>query len=416
LTYIKTTSIKKFDIPAYYRSAITGKIKESRRVKDLRKQDFSPSHLDFGSVQFYLARHFGFCYGVENAIEISYRAIEENPDKRVYLLSQMIHNQEVNNDLQSRGIKFIMDTDGSQLIPWDQIQHEDVVIIPAFGTTLEIEHLLLDKGVEVHKYNTTCPFVEKVWNRSEKLGKENYTIIIHGKPKHEETRATFSHSANNGASVIVRDMEEAQRLSKYITEPKSKAEFYQEFAGRYSKDFDPEKDLQRVGVVNQTTMLATETQAIADYFKQTMAGKYGVENLKEHFADTRDTLCYATNDNQDATYRLLETDADLAIVVGGYNSSNTSHIVELCERKFPTYFINSDAEIRSKDEIHHFDYPKKEKRVTINYLPEKNPVKIILTSGASCPDTLVDRVMLKLLDYFNDSRPVESVLLDFEKA
>lgn len=328
----------------------------------------------------------------------------------------MIHNQEVNNDLESRGIKFIMDTDGTQLISWDQIHREDVVIIPAFGTTLEIEHLLLDKGVEVHKYNTTCPFVEKVWNRSEKLGKDQYTIIIHGKPKHEETRATFSHSASNGASVIVRDMEEAQRLAKYITEAKSKEEFYQEFAGRYSKDFDPEKDLQRVGVVNQTTMLATETQAIADYFKQAMAGKYGAENLKEHFADTRDTLCYATNDNQDATYRLLETDADLAIVVGGYNSSNTSHIVELCERKFPTYFINSDTEIKSTDEIHHFDYPEKEKRVTMNYLPEKNPVKIILTSGASCPDTLVDRVMLKLLGYFSGSKPVENVLVEFEKA
>lgn len=328
----------------------------------------------------------------------------------------MIHNQEVNNDLQSRGIKFIMDTDGTQLISWDEIHSEDVVIIPAFGTTIEIENLLLDKGVEVHKYNTTCPFVEKVWNRSEKLGKESYTIIIHGKPKHEETRATFSHSANNGASVIVRDMEDAQRLAGYISGTKTKEEFYTEFAGKYSKDFDPERDLQRVGVVNQTTMLATETQAIADYFKQTMIGKFGVENLKEHFADTRDTLCYATNDNQDATYRLLETDADLAIVVGGYNSSNTSHIVELCERKFPTYFINSDTEIKSKQEIHHFDYPKKEKRVTMNYLPEKNPVKIILTSGASCPDTLVDRVMLKLLSYFSGSKPVESVLVEFEKA
>lgn len=385
-------------------------------MKDLRKQDFSPTHLDFGPVQFYLARHFGFCYGVENAIEISYKAIEENPDKKVYLLSQMIHNQEVNNDLQSRGIKFIMDTDGTQLISWDEVHAEDVVIIPAFGTTIEIENLLLDKGVEVHKYNTTCPFVEKVWNRSEKLGKESYTIIIHGKPKHEETRATFSHSANNGASVIVRDMEDAQRLAGYISGTKTKEEFYTEFAGKYSKDFDPERDLQRVGVVNQTTMLATETQAIADYFKQTMISKFGVENLKEHFADTRDTLCYATNDNQDATYRLLETDADLAIVVGGYNSSNTSHIVELCERKFPTYFINSDIEIKSKQEIHHFDYPKKEKRVTMNYLPEKNPVKIILTSGASCPDTLVDRVMVKLLSYFSGSKPVESVLMEFEKA
>ncbi|HYI78621.1 MAG TPA: 4-hydroxy-3-methylbut-2-enyl diphosphate reductase, partial [Chryseolinea sp.] len=208
--------MKKFEIPPYYRSSITGKIKELRRLKDLRKQDFSPTLLDFGPVQFFIARHFGFCYGVENAIEISYRAIEENPDKRVYLLSQMIHNQEVNNDLQSRGIKFIMDTDGHQFIPWSELTPADVVIIPAFGTTVEIEHLLLDKGLEVQKYNTTCPFVEKVWNRSEKLSLENYTIIIHGKPKHEETRATFSHSAQRGASLVLRDMADAASLGDFL--------------------------------------------------------------------------------------------------------------------------------------------------------------------------------------------------------
>jgi len=325
----------------------------------------------------------------------------------------MIHNQEVNNDLQSRGIKFIMDTDGKQLIPWDELSKDDVVIIPAFGTTVEIEHLLLDKGLEVQKYNTTCPFVEKVWNRSEKLGTDNYTIIIHGKPKHEETRATFSHSTQNGASVIVRDMEDAEKLGAYILNSKSKEEFYKEFEGRFSEGFDPSLYLNRVGVVNQTTMLATETQAIADYFKQLMVQKYGSENLKTHFADTRDTLCYATNDNQDATYKLLETDADLAIVVGGYNSSNTSHIVELCERKFPTYFINSESEIKSQFEIHHFNYPGKQKEVTQNFLPAKIPVKVVLTSGASCPDTLVDRVMLKVLGFFNETRDVEEVLKSF---
>ncbi len=402
--------IKKFEIPAYYRSSITGRIKEARRVKDLRKQDFSPTLLDFGPVQFYLARHFGFCYGVENAIEISYKALEENVGKNVYLLSQMIHNQEVNNDLQSRGIKFIMDTDGTQFISWDKIGKDDIVIVPAFGTTLEIEHLLLDKGVEVQKYNTTCPFVEKVWNRAEKLGKEEYTIIIHGKPKHEETRATFSHSANSGKSVIVRDLEEAEKLANYILGSKTKAEFFEEFKGRFSDGFDPEKDLFRVGVVNQTTMLATETQGIADFFKQIMMQKYGEENLKQHFADTRDTLCYATNDNQDATYELLKTDADLAIVVGGYNSSNTSHIVELCERNFSTFFINSETEIKSKEEIHHFNYHRKEKVITHSFLPEKKPVKIILTSGASCPDTLVDRVMLRLIEFFPEAQEINQVI------
>ena len=322
----------------------------------------------------------------------------------------MIHNQEVNDDLQSRGIKFIADTDGTQFIPWDKIGKDDVVIIPAFGTTLEIENFLLDKQVEVQKYNTTCPFVEKVWTRAEKLGKENYTIIIHGKPKHEETRATFSHSAHNGASVVVQDMDEAKRLAKYVTEGKTNEELCKEFDGKFSKGFDVERDLRRVGVVNQTTMLATETQAIADFFKQTMINKYGEQNLKDHFADTRDTLCYATNDNQDSTYELLKTDADLAVVVGGYNSSNTSHIVELCERNFPTYFINSENEIKSSNEIHHFNYHKKEKKSTFGFLPGKNPTRIVLTSGASCPDTLVDRVMLKLLSYFPNSKTVEEVL------
>lgn len=379
----------------------------------MRKQDFSPAVLDFGPVRFFIPRHFGFCYGVENAIEISYKAVEENPDKKVYLLSQMIHNQEVNQDLQSRGIHFIMDTDGSQFIPWDQIHQDDIVIIPAFGTTLEIENLLLDKGVEVQKYNTTCPFVEKVWNRAEKLGKDDYTIIIHGKPKHEETRATFSHSASNGPSVIINNMEEALKLGEYIVGKKRKEEFYEAFAWRFSEGFDPSKHLLRVGVVNQTTMLATETQAIADYFKQLMTQHYGAENIKNHFADTRDTLCYATNDNQDSTYELLETEADLAIVVGGYNSSNTSHIVELCERKFPTYFINSDTEIKSNQEIHHFDYHRKQKKITNDFLPSKTPINIVLTSGASCPDTLVDRVMLRILGFYSNTKPVEDLLQEF---
>lgn len=322
----------------------------------------------------------------------------------------MIHNQEVNEDLQTRGIRFIMDTDGRQFIPWDEIRSDDVVIIPAFGTTLEIENLLIDKGVEVQKYNTTCPFVEKVWNRAQKLGGEQYTIIIHGKPGHEETRATFSHSAKDAPALIVRDIEDARQVAEFILGRSSRKTFLERFGAKMSLGFDPERHLSRIGVVNQTTMLATETQAIADFFRQVMVDKYGPDNIRDHFADTRDTLCYATNDNQDATYELLKTDADLAIVVGGYNSSNTSHIAELCARKFPTYFINAESEIKSPEEVHHFDYPNKSRMVTRDFLPAKNPVRIVLTSGASCPDTLVDRVMLRLLNFFPGARSVESML------
>lgn len=392
---------------------LSSRVKEFRKSKDLRKQDFTPTVLDFGPVQFILARHFGFCYGVENAIEISYRALEESPGKHVYLLSQMIHNPEVNQDLQDRGVTFIMDTDGLQLIPWELIRPDDIVIIPAFGTTREIENLLQAKGVNITPYNTTCPFVEKVWNRAAKLGKEDYTVIIHGKPKHEETRATFSHSSEGAPSIIVRDMDDAVELSNYILGSKTKAEFFEEFHGKYSVGFDPDKHFHRIGVVNQTTMLATETAAIADFFRQVMVKKYGAEKISAHFADTRDTLCYATNDNQEATYELLKLNADFAVVVGGYNSSNTSHIVDLCNSRFPTFFINSEKEINGRETISHFDYHAKERIATHSYIPDKKPVKIILTSGASCPDSVVDRVLLRLLSLFEGTRPVEEILAEF---
>ena len=402
--------MKKFDIPQFYKSSIISKIKEARKDNDPRKKDYSPTLLDFGPVRFYIARHFGFCYGVENAIEISYKTVEENPDKRIYLLSEMIHNPGVNDDLKSRGVKFIMDTSGNQLIDWSELNSDDIVIIPAFGTTLEIQKKLAEIGLDAYKYNTTCPFVEKVWNRSTQLGKQDYTIIIHGKHYHEETRATFSHSVVNSASVIVRDIEETKFLSKIILGEKSEEEFYEFFKGKYSDGFDVKRDLQKIGVVNQTTMLATETQAIADYLKGTMIRKYGESDLKNHFADTRDTLCYATNDNQDATYGLLEKEADLAIVVGGYNSSNTSHIVELCEEKVKTYFISSADKIISKNLISHFDIREKEEVASENFLPDKKPVDILLTSGASCPDAVVDQVLQKIISLFDDVKKIEEVV------
>jgi 4-hydroxy-3-methylbut-2-enyl diphosphate reductase len=377
---------------------------------DPRKQDKSPVVLDLGAIQFVIPRHFGFCYGVENAIEISYKALEENPKKNVYLLSQMIHNQVVNNDLEDRGIKFIMDTEGNRFISTEELTPEDIVIIPAFGTTIEIENELKSKGIEIETYNTTCPFVEKVWNRSTKLGNDDYTIIIHGKFRHEETRATFSHSKQYGSSVVVRNMEESKILGEIIMGKRSLDDFEKYFRDKSSDGFDPLKDLRRVGVVNQTTMLADETQAISEYFKGVMIEKYGSENYKNHYADTRDTLCYATNDNQDATFSLLKEEADIAFVVGGYNSSNTSHLVEMLEAKFPTYFINSPDEILSRDELQHFIYTEKRLVKSHQYLDFQKPVRIILTSGASCPDSLVDAVMLKLVSFFPDAKvPSEAI-------
>jgi 4-hydroxy-3-methylbut-2-enyl diphosphate reductase len=402
--------MKSFEVPEFYRSPIIAKVKEARKITDPRKKDFSPSILDFGPIQFLVPRHFGFCYGVENAIEISYRAVEENPGKRIFLLSQMIHNPTVNADLESKGIKFIMDTQGNQFVDWDELQADDIVIIPAFGTTVEIMKLLSEKGIQIEKYNTTCPFVEKVWKRSDQLGKDDFSVIIHGKIKHEETRATFSHSYQGAPSVVILNMKEAETLAQFIRKERPVEQFYQEFEGKYSAGFDASKDLNRVGVVNQTTMLATETQGIADYFKQTMIDVFGEGDYKSHFADTRDTLCYATNDNQRATVGVLEEGADLALVVGGYNSSNTSHIVELCEEQMPTFFISAADEIKGKDEIHHFNYPEKKMEISRNWLNTKTPLRIVLTSGASCPDAIVDAVMQKVLSFYDEIRNVEQVL------
>jgi 4-hydroxy-3-methylbut-2-enyl diphosphate reductase len=405
--------MKNFEIPDFYRSPIISKVKAKRKLEDPRKKDFSPSILDFGTVRFYIARHFGFCYGVENAIEISYKAIAENPEKRIFLLSQMIHNPDVNEDLMSHGIQFIQDTDGSQLISWEELHSDDIVIIPAFGTTVEIENKLLSIGVNVSKYNTTCPFVEKVWNRSERLGTDKHTVIIHGKRNHEETRATFSRSLQNAPTIILKDIQEAEILGEFILGQRNISDFPSIFAGKYSHNFEPERDLVKIGVVNQTTMLAQETQDITDYLRGIMVRKFGEESIKNHIADTRDTLCYATNDNQTATFGLLEKEADLALVIGGYNSSNTTHLVELLERKFKTYFIKSAGEIVSENEIHSFDIHAEKIVEFTEFLPSNRPISIILTSGASCPDSIVDGVIQRILALTNPSVSAEDALLHF---
>jgi len=404
--------MKNFDVPIIYRSPLITAIKKRRKEQDKMKKDFTPTLLDFGSLQIYLARHFGFCYGVENAIEIAFRTVEENPGKRIFLLSEMIHNPQVNADLQNHGIQFMQDNYGKQLISFDTLMPDDIVIIPAFGTTLELEEKLNKIGIQTEKYDTTCPFVEKVWNRSEQIAKKNYTVIIHGKPKHEETRATFSHAAFYAPSVIVKDMEQAIELAKYIKGQKPPAQFYEEFKGQYSDSFSVTNDLQRIGVVNQTTMLASDTQAIADYLKQVMIEKYKLtgETIEERFADTRDTLCYATLENQQAVSGLLQTNADLAIVIGGYNSSNTSHLAELCEEKLPTYFISSEEKIISAKKMLHYNFHTKEELLTTGFLPQKSPAKILITSGASCPDALVEGVINKLVSFFPVNITMEKLI------
>lgn len=414
IKYYYLYTMKSFDVPIIYRSPLISAVKKRRKEMDKMKKDFTPTLLDFGPLQVYLARHFGFCYGVENAIEIAFRTVEENPGKRIFLLSEMIHNPQVNADLIAHGIEFLQDTHGKQLIPFEQITADDIVLIPAFGTTLEIEEKLRKIGIQTEKYNTTCPFVEKVWNRSEQIAGKDYTIIIHGKPQHEETRATFSHAAANAPSVVIKDMKEAIELGRFISGERPAEEFYTVFRNQYSEGFDVNNDLQRIGVVNQTTMLASDTQSIADYLKKIMLETYQPANAEERFAETRDTLCYATDDNQTAVTGMLQTKADLAIVVGGYNSSNTSHLVELCEERLPTYFINNEEKILSEQEILHFNFHTKEELQTSNYLPGKSTVKILITSGASCPDALVEGVIRKLVSFYPEAKSMDEIISSFQ--
>lgn len=407
---------KKFNIPDIYQSPIISKVKDANKVTDPTKKDLKPSVLDFGPVRFIIPRHFGFCYGVENAIDIAYDTVKNYPEKDIYLLSEMIHNPTVNEDLQARGVEFLFETDGTELIPIESLDEDDIVIVPAFGTTIDIQEKLKKQGIDPYEYNTTCPFVEKVWRRGEQLGKKGYSLVIHGKHRHEETRATFSQSADHSECVVVLNPEEAQILADIMTGDRPQSDF-EEFFGHKSTDgFDPQKDFEHFGVINQTTMLATETEKVMEILKEATIEKYGEADILDHFADTSDTLCYATNENQSATLALAETDSDLSIVVGGYNSSNTMHLVEILEQTFPTYHVRDAEEIKSPERIQHFNQWEKEIKETEDWLSSKvQPVNIAITSGASCPDVLVDEVMLKILDYFEDTRSVEEVIKPFEE-
>jgi 4-hydroxy-3-methylbut-2-enyl diphosphate reductase len=297
---------------------------------------------------------------------------------------------------------------GNHHIEWNELNNEDIVIIPAFGTTLETEQKLKNIGIDPLLYNTTCPFVEKVWNRSEQIANKGYTIIIHGKPQHEETRATFSHSSHSGPALVVNDLTEAKKLEKYILKTTTLTNFFEEFKGQYSEGFNPETDFERIGVVNQTTMLASDTEEIAAFLKQVVTQQGSGDT--DRFADTKDTLCYATNDNQSAVMGMLHVQADLAIVVGGYNSSNTSHLVELCESKLPTFYIENDSKIKADGSITHYMLHDHMEIDSVSFLPNTTKTRILITSGASCPDAIVEQVIIKILGFFPEAHSIDAVI------
>ena len=403
-----------FKIPSFYNSSFISKLKETRDKTDHYKQDYSPSILDLGVVKLKVARHFGFCFGVKNAIEIIYQSLAENPNSKIYLLSEMIHNSYVNDDLKKRGVRFIQTSDGRSLISLKKLQSNDIVIIPAFGATVEMLAELKSRGIEIKKYNTTCPFVEKVWKKAYQLGKLGYTVIVHGQEEHEETKATFSHAKELGPALIIRNMDEAEKIALIMQNKISYDRFYEIFENRYTKNFDPKVDLKKIGIVNQTTILATETKEISFYLRSVVQELYPqADEFKEHFMDAHDTLCYSTAENQKATHSLIDNEGDLAIVIGGYNSSNTSHIVEILEKKISVYYIQSAEEIHNKNEIQHFDLQSKKIIRTKNWLPNKEKITILITAGASCPDVLVDEVILEISKLYQLEYRLKQVVATF---
>jgi len=339
-----------------------------------------------------LAKEFGFCYGVERCIDLAYAALKVFPNKPIYILNEIIHNPDVNDQIRDMGIRFL--SGPNKVADINDLSEDDIVIVPAFGAEVDTMKKLKSKGCQL--VDTTCGDVMSVWKRVRGYAKEQFTSIIHGKVQHEETRATISQAtANNGHYLILREIEEAQLVCDYIVKGGDKKAFLEKFAGSYSKDFDPHKHLQSVGVANQTTMMRGETEEVQQLIKNAIVRRFGAENIDEHFRFF-DTICGATQERQDALGEMLQQPMDLLLVIGGYNSSNTAHLAEMGESLLPTYFIKNAHELVDEKLIHHWNQHREVVEKTQDWLP-KGPLTVGITAGASCPNNLIEDVICRLL-------------------
>ena len=357
---------------------------QSSLIQKIRDNNY---RLQQGEVTIYLAEAFGFCWGVERAVAMAYETRQHFPQERIWITNEIIHNPGVNQRLASMDVGFIAVENGKK--NFSVVEKGDVVILPAFGASVNEMQLLQEKGCTI--VDTTCPWVSKVWNSVEKHKKRDYTSIIHGKYKHEETVATSSFA---GKYLVVLNLAQAEYVSKYILNGGDRKEFLSKFNHAHSVGFDPDKDLERVGVANQTTMLKSETEEIGKLFESTMLKKYGPLSLNDHFMSFN-TICDATQERQDAMLDLVKEDLDLMIVIGGFNSSNTTHLQEISvEYGIPSYHIDSPERIISGESIEHKPLGK-EVEIHQNWLPA-GKIKVGVTSGASTPDRAVEETIEKI--------------------
>jgi 4-hydroxy-3-methylbut-2-enyl diphosphate reductase len=440
----RNTQIYQKNATEIYQSQLCAAIKSIRRVKEKMSND--PITLNFGAVEYILPSHFGFCLGVQNAIERAYETIANYPDRNIYMLSELIHNPFVNNDLNERGLKYLqtdkgqwLNAEGVQISDmsdsaalWNQLQFKDIVIIPAFGATHEDKIRLIKKGIALKEFDATCMLVEKVWKAIKQHSEKGFTTLIHGKYYHEETKATFSNALSHGPALILADIEEAKLLGSVILAEGEvkRALFEKHFANRCSPGFNLDTDLEKIAVVNQTTLLRNLTIEIIDYFRELITEKYGEATRSDHLWENEkgDTLCYATQVNQDALIKALSEALDHALVIGGKNSSNTYQLYQICKNRFgdKAHYIQSEANIQSFDTIHHYEYSQSGEsegitRPFIHAQAEENsmnpPVRILITGGASCPDGIIQQVISKINTYFpkDKLRTMEAVLSDLEQ-
>jgi len=372
----------KAQVMTHYRSDLVDRLRAQGKV-----------HCPTGQITIKLAKEFGFCYGVERCIDLAYAALKVFPDKPLYILGEIIHNPEVNDQIRDMGIRFLSGPNKAADI--NDLGEGDIVIIPAFGTEVGIREKLEAKGCQF--VDTTCGDVMSVWKRVRTYAKEEVTSIIHGKASHEETMATSSQAiAKDGHYLVVLNLDEADTVCDYIINGGDREAFLKQFADCHSEGFDPDQHLRAVGVANQTTMMRGETEEVQRRIRAAIAKRYGETKVDGHFRFF-DTICGATQDRQDALAEMLAEPMDLLLVIGGYNSSNTSHLAEMGEAQLPTFFIKNANEISDATLIRHWNQHTQEVEKTTDWLPSGD-LRVGITAGASCPNNLIEDVIRRLLE------------------